>query len=149
MRRYVLDANCYIDASRNPQALNELTRFASWSAPGLHLSSIVAAELRAGVGTAKDRKKLEKDVLGPFVRRRRVLTPTAAAWDALGLALATLREKEGLQLARVRRSFAFDVLLAYSCRESGAVLVTNNAVDMQRIRRVFAFEFVMPYPDRA
>jgi predicted nucleic acid-binding protein len=147
VRKYVLDTNCYIDASRDPEVLRQLTRFSSWSAPGLFLSSVVASELRAGAGSWKARKKLEEDVLGPFVRRRRVLTPTAAAWDALGLTLATLREKEGLQLAQVRRSFAFDILVAYSCRQSGAVLVTGNARDMERIRRVFTFEYVAPYPD--
>jgi len=124
-------ANCYIDASRDPEALTQLTRFSSWSAPGLFLSSVVASELRAGVAPSKDRRKLEEDVLGPFMRRRRVLTPTAAAWDALGLTLATLREKEGLQLSELRRSFALDILLAYSCREGGAVLVTGNARDIE------------------
>jgi predicted nucleic acid-binding protein len=148
VRKYVLDSNCYIDASRDAEALTELTQFTSWSASGLFLSSVVASELRAGAGSSKDRKKLEEHVLGPFVRRGRVVTPTAAAWDALGLTLATLREKEGLQLAQVRRSFAFDILLAYSCRQIGAVLVTGNARDMERIRRVFAFEHVAPYPDR-
>jgi hypothetical protein len=77
-----------------------------------------------------------------------VVTPSVAAWDALGLTLATLREKEGLQLAQVPRSFAFDILLAYSCRQIGAVLVTGNALDMERIRRAFAFEHMAPYPDR-
>lgn len=147
MRKYVLDTNCYIDASRDSEALGQLRRFSSWSAPGLFLSSVVAAELRAGAGSARSRKKLEEDVLGPFVRRQRVLTPTAAAWDALGLTLATLREKEGLQLAHVRRSFAFDILLAYTCRQNGAVLVTGNTRDMDRIRRVFPFEYVPPYPE--
>jgi predicted nucleic acid-binding protein len=139
VRKYVLDSNCYIDASHDPIALTQLTRFSSWSAPALFLSSVVASELRAGVASAKERKKLEENVLGPFVRRGRVVTPTAAAWDALGLTLATLREKEGLQLSQVRRSFSLDILLAYSCREGGAVLVTANASDMERIRRMFAF----------
>jgi predicted nucleic acid-binding protein len=149
VRKYVLDSNCYIDASRDPQALGELRQFSDWAAPGLFLSSIVASELRAGAGPLKDRKKLEQNILGPFVRRRRVLTPSAAAWDVLGLTLATLRQQEGLQLAQVPRSFAFDVLLAYSCREGGAVLVTGNARDMERVRRVFAFDYVAPYPDRS
>jgi predicted nucleic acid-binding protein len=148
VRKYVLDANCYIDASRNAEALTQLTRFTSWSAPGLFLSGVVASELRAGSGSSKNRKTLEEDVLGPFVRRGRVVTPTAAAWDALGLTLATLRAKDGLRLAQVPRSFAFDILLAYSCRQIGAVLVTANFRDMERIRRVFAFEHVPPYPDR-
>jgi len=109
---------------------------------------MVASELRAGALSSKHRRKLEEDVLGPFVRRGRVVTPTAAAWDAVGLTLATLREKDGLQLARIPRSFAFDILLAYSCRQIGAVLVTPNARAMERIRRAFAFEHVAPYPDR-
>jgi predicted nucleic acid-binding protein len=124
-----------------------LTRFSTWSAPGLFLSSVVAAELRAGASSSKSRKELEEAILGPFVRRGRLFTPTVAAWDALGLTLATLRDKEGLELALVRRSFAFDILLAFSCRQIGAILVTANARDMERIRRVFAFEYVAPYPD--
>ena len=85
MRKYVLDANCYIDASRDGEALTQLTRFSSWSAPGLFLSSVVGSELRAGAGSSKDRKKLEEGILGPFVRRGRVVTPNAAAWDAPGV----------------------------------------------------------------
>lgn len=86
-------------------------------------------------------------MVGPFVRRGRVLTPSPNAWDALGLTLAALREAEGLTLASVGRSFAFDILIAYSCRESGAILVTRNSQDMARIGRVFAFEYVAPYPE--
>lgn len=145
----MVDANCYIDASRDTQAWAALGRFTAWAAPRLYLSSVVAAELRAGVRSARDRKKLEATVLEPFVRRNRLLTPTEAAWDALGLTLATLRAREGLQLAQVSRAFAFDILLAYSCRERGTVLVTQNARDMARIRRVFTFEYVAPYPERS
>lgn len=148
MRRYVVDANCYIDASRDAEAWAALARFAAWAAPQLYLSSIVAAELRAGVRSARERRQLEKDVVEPFVRRGRLLSPTARAWDALGLTLATLRAREGLQLAQVSRAFAFDILLAYTCREHGMVLVTQNARDMVRIRGVFRFDYVAPYPGR-
>jgi predicted nucleic acid-binding protein len=146
--KYVLDANCYIDASRDAGAWRALAQFTLWAAPRLWLSSVVAAELRAGARSARDRKQLETTVLGPFVRRGRVLTPSAAAWDALGLTLATLRRRKGLQLGEVRRGFALDILMAYSCRESGVVLVTRNARDMARIRRVFTFEYAAPYPER-
>lgn len=149
MRKYALDTNCYIDASRNPAELAELQEFVARAAPGLHVSSIVAAELLGGARSAKDRKLLEDRVLGPFARHGRILTPSAAAWDALGRSLASLHEREGLQLAQVSRSFAFDVLLAYSCREQGVVLVSANARDMARIRRVFAFQYVAPYPSPA
>jgi predicted nucleic acid-binding protein len=146
--KFVLDSNCYIDASNQPEAWAALARFLAWATPQLYLSSVVAAELRAGARNARDRARLEGLVLEPIARRGRVLTPTDRAWDALGLTLATLREKEGLLLAQVRRGFAFDVLLAYSCREAGATLVTRNTKDMARIRSVFTFWYVAPYPDR-
>ena len=149
VRKYALDSSCYIDASRDAAAFAALQGFVARVAPGLYLSSVVAAELRGGARSARDRKVLEERVLGPFARRERMLTPSAAAWDALGRTLATLRDREGLQLSQVPRSFTFDVLLAYSCREHGVVLVTSNVRDMARIRRVFTFEHVAPYPEAA
>ena len=148
MRKYVLDSNCYIDAAAEPVTLGALQRFTAWAAPGLYLSSVVAAELRAGVRSEEDREALESLVLGPFVRRSRVVTPSHAAWDALGLALAVLRRTDGLQLRQMSRSFALDILLAYSCRENGATLVTRNTRDMERIGKVFAFAHVTPYPEQ-
>lgn len=118
----------------------------SWAALGLYVSSVVAAELRAGARSVRDRRTVEDRLLGPFARHDRVLTPSAAAWEALGRTLSTLRDREGLQLAQATRSFAFDVLLAYTCRENGAVLVSANAKDMARIHRVFTFESTAPYP---
>lgn len=148
MRKYVLDSNCYIDAARDPDQLAALGQFTTWAVPQLYLSTVVAAELRAGVRSAPDRARLEQSVLGPFVRRGRVLTPSAAAWDALGLTLATLRPKTDVDPGLSKRSFAFDILLAYSAREAGAVVITSNRRDMERIRTVFAFEFTPPFPDR-
>lgn len=146
MKKYALDSNCYIDASRSAPALEALGQFVGWAAPGLYVSSVVAAEVRAGARSLKDRAMLEARVLGPFVARGRVLVPSAQAWDALAHTLGALRDAEGLQLSTVSRSFAFDILLAYSCGEQGVTLITANARDMRRIRRVFAFEFVAPYP---
>jgi hypothetical protein len=40
----------------------------------------------------------------------------------------------------------FDILVAWSCREVGAVLVSRNMKDLSRIAKVFTFEFVAPYP---
>jgi predicted nucleic acid-binding protein len=68
------------------------------------------------------------------------------SWDALGTTLATLAERDGMVLAQMRRSFLFDILIAHSCREAGATLISANARDLERIHRVFTFEFVAPYP---
>jgi predicted nucleic acid-binding protein len=53
---------------------------------------------------------------------------------------------EGLELARVSKAFANDVLLALSCREAGCVLVTGNTRNFGRIRRFAPFDFVSPWP---
>ena len=149
MPKYVLDSNCYIDAARSAEEQAALGQFVAWAAPQLYLSSVVAAELRAGARSSRDRTRLEELVFEPLVRRQRVIAPSAGAWDALGLTLATLTGKEGLEPDLVRRGFAFDILLAYSARETGATLVTRNRRDMARIHRVFAFTFVAPYPERS
>ena len=148
-RKLVLDSNCFIDATKSNAANAALELFTSRAAPRLYLSSVVAAELRAGVIDPAKRKKLDDDVLDPYVRRGRIATPSAAAWRALGDTLATLAGDEGLDLKTVRRSFVFDILIAHSCREIGAIFVSANIRDMERIARVFAFDYVAPYPDLA
>ena len=144
LRKYVLDTNCFIDATRDAAARQSLGRFVLEAAAGLYLSAVVAAELRSGAG--RGRASLERLVLAPYLRRGRVLTPSLRSWELLGTTLATLVERDGVVLAQVRRSFVFDVLIAHSCREAGATLVSANTRDLERINRVFAFDFVAPYP---
>lgn len=143
-RKYVLDTNCFIDAARDPIAGAAFETFCGHASPGLYLSAVVAAELRAGAG--RSRSRLERMVLAPYIRRGRVVAPSARSWEALGDTLATLSARHGLVLADVSRSFVFDILIAHSCREAGAILVSANTRDMERIARVFAFDYVAPYP---
>jgi predicted nucleic acid-binding protein len=145
-RKFVLDTNCFIDASRTDAGADAFTEFCARAAPGLYLSSVVAAELRAGAGNPGERRTLDRQVLLPYLRRGRVVNPSAAAWQGLGNTLAHLVEDEGLVLGEVRRSFIFDILVAWSCREIGAVLVSRNVRDLSRIAKVFTFEFRTPYP---
>jgi predicted nucleic acid-binding protein len=111
-----------------------------------HLSVVVAQELRAGVRRPRDRKALEQNVLSIFERARRVVTPSADAWHRSGDLLSKLAQKEGLEIGRVSKAFANDVLLALSCREAGCVLVTDNERDFRRIRRFVPFDFMAPWP---
>lgn len=145
----MLDTNCFVDASRTDVEAAAFAEFCAWAAPRLYLSTVVAAELRAGAGSANDRRTLERQVLSPYVRRGRLLNPSSAAWEALGKTLAALVEVEGLLFRDVRRSFVFDILIARSCRELGATLVSRNATDLSRIAKVFAFDFVPPYPSQS
>ena len=142
--KYVLDTNCFIDAARDAQHALAFEAFVAREAPQLYLSAVVAAELRAGA--SRGQRTLERAVLAPFLRRGRVLVPTLSAWDALGTTLATLAQRDGVVLAQVSRGFTLDILLAASCREAGAVLISSNTRDLERIASVFAFEFRAPYP---
>ena len=148
-RKLVLDTRCFIDASKSDGANASLDTFCAQAALRLHLSSVVAAELRAGAIDPSELKQLEEDVLRPYSRRGRIVTPSAAAWEALGTTLATLVRQDGLQLKATPRSLVFDILIAYSCRENGAILVSANTRDLSRIARIFTFDFVAPFPDLA
>ena len=145
-RQYVLDTQLFIDAFRAPAANEALQRFHRAFAPFEHLSAVVAQELRAGVKRDKDRKALERHVLAIFERAGRVFAPSADAWHRSGDLLSDMARKDGLEIGRLSKSFANDVLLALSCREAGCVLVTDNERDFQRIRKYVAFDFVQPWP---
>lgn len=142
--KYVLDTNCFIDAAADPEPF---TAFCDAAAPGLYLSSVVSAELLTGARTEKERARILRDVVRPYARRRRVFPPSARSWEALGIVLGTLRETEGLQPSGVRRGFVFDILLAHSSRELGAVVVSRNRRDMERIASVLPFPWVLPFPE--
>jgi predicted nucleic acid-binding protein len=145
-RKYVLDTQLFINAFRDPVANEVLQQFHRVFSPFEHFSVIVAQELRAGVQRAQDRKALELNVLKVFQRANRTIAPSADAWHRSGDLLAEMARHEGLEIARVSKAFANDVLLALSCREAGCVLVTDNERDFQRIRRFVQFDFIKPWP---
>lgn len=146
-RKYVLDTQLFIDAFRDPAFNEELQQFHRAFSPFEYFSVIVAQELRAGV-RARDRKALERHVLKVYERASRTITPSADAWHRSGDLLAEMARKEGLEIERVSKAFANDVLVALSCREAGCILVTDNERDFQRIRRFVQFDFTKPWPGR-
>jgi predicted nucleic acid-binding protein len=145
-RKYVLDTLLFINAFRDSTANEALQQFHRVFAPFEYLSVVVAQELRAGVKRVEDRRTLERHVLNVFKRANRTITPSSKAWHRSGSILAEMSRKEGLEVARLSKSFANDVLLALSCREAGCVLITDNARDFSRIRRFTQFEFTKPWP---
>jgi predicted nucleic acid-binding protein len=145
-RRYALDTQLFINAFREPAANETLQRFHQAFAPFEYLSVVVAQELRAGVKRDQDRKALERNVLSVFERSARTFAPSAKAWHRSGDLLSVMARREGLEIGRVSKSFANDVLLALSCLEAGCVLVTDNERDFQRIHRYAPFDYVKPWP---
>jgi predicted nucleic acid-binding protein len=145
-RKYALDTQLFINAFREPAANETLQRFHQAFAPFEYLSVIVAQELRAGVRREQDRKALERHVLSVFERSARTFAPSANAWHRSGDLLPAMARKEGLEIGRISKSFANDVLLALSCLEAGCVLITDNEPDFQRIHRYAPFDYVKPWP---
>jgi predicted nucleic acid-binding protein len=145
-RKYTLDADLYIRAFRDSGANAALRLFHTAFAPFEYLSAVVVQELRAGAQAADAADDLERHLFGPFERSGRILAPSYGAWKRAGAVLAALARTEGLELARISKGFANDVLLAATCREAGVTLVTENRRDFERIARVAPFDFVDPWP---
>jgi predicted nucleic acid-binding protein len=142
-RCYVLDTHLYVDALRTEEGRDALGLFQDAFAPFLHFSAVVAQELRAGV-PVQQAPGFEAALLAPYERRGRLITPSYAAWKEAGRVLAELVSPA--QWRSVTCSLVNDVILAMSCREAGAVLVTGNARDFARIASVRSFDFVPPWP---
>jgi predicted nucleic acid-binding protein len=147
--KYVLDTNLFIDAFRDQSTNIELQGFHEAFAPFEYLSSVVVQELRAGARSGEDLRKLERNVLDPFIDIGRLVTPSFRAWQKSGDVLARLAQTERLNLGSVTKAFGSDILLALSCREVGMTLVTRNTRDFARIQRVVPFRFVAPWPPPA
>lgn len=145
-RKYALDTNIFVHASRDGAWNAHLQVFHSAFAPFEYLSAVVVQELRAGAWSKGTASALQGGIFEPFERRRRIFTPSYAAWKLAGQVLARLVDTEGPELRNVGKAFANDVLLAASCRESGIVLITDNTRDFARIRQVISFGFVQPWP---
>jgi len=147
--KYALDTQLFIQSFRNAAANAELDHFHARYGRIEYLSAIVAQELRAGIRNDRERHALEKNVISVFERKGRSFAPSAGAWHRSGDVLAAMASSEGLELGRVSKSFANDLLLALSCREFGCVLITDNVRDFQRIQRYVPFEFATAWPSGA
>jgi predicted nucleic acid-binding protein len=143
--RYTLDTNLYVDASRDPAARAALARFSEAFAPWVYLTGVVAQELRAGVRPA-DERRLEREVLAPFVRRGRLLAPGFAEWEECGALMRRL-SLNGPPLADMSKSLVNDIHLALTCRAHGVRLVTRNVRDFARLAPLVpGFVFDAPWP---
>lgn len=143
---YAIDTNLYIRALRDAGELSRLKRFLLRAGTRLRLAGVVALELRAGAKSDAQRAAVES-LLAPYAARDRVITPSFEAFAEAGRVLAAMAERERLVLASAPPSLRYDALLAASCREAGAVLLTANRHDFARVKRYlrgFTFEDAWP-----
>lgn len=146
MRRYVLDTNIYVRAIRDRQANDDLKRFLAANTPWVYLHSVVAHELLAGALSPAMQRDTRSNLLDPFERRGRVLTPSHRAWKEAAEVMARLIREKRLSPNGITRSFPNDCLLAASARELGFTLITANPGDFGMIAEVRPFAFSLPWP---
>jgi predicted nucleic acid-binding protein len=140
--RLVLDTQIYIEALRSTEgdaALDHLEDMSTF----IWVSAVVAFELMAGA-PHRDATR-ERDILRPFIERGRLVTPSFAAWQCAGEAIAALHARRRIDKGKVLKSFASDLLLAASCAEEDITLVTRSARDFALIAEEIPFAFIPPW----
>ena len=139
---YTLDTNVLIAAIRRPSEMLLLKDFLEWALPHTALSSVVASELLAGARSDAARLFIERELLGAFQRRARIVAPSVAAWTKTGHALGRATT------ATIGASWQNDLLLAHTAREFGWTLITRDR-DFARIRpMVKGLRIEAPFPRR-
>jgi predicted nucleic acid-binding protein len=141
-----LDTNLYVRAFRSSAGARELQTFYEAFAPATYLSSVVLHELLVGANTLEKERSIRNLLARPLQRARRVITPTHAAWQSAAEAIAEMSRTEKRDLRSIPKSLVFDYLLAASCREAGATLITDNANDFAEIQKAIKFAFEPPWP---
>ena len=143
---FALDASVYIAAFREARALAELKAFRQRVGLRLVMSGIVAMELAAGAVT-DEHDAAVRSLVEPYAARGAVLPVSAESCRQAGRVLAALARHERMALDSARRSLTNDVLIATSCCEAGAMLVTNNTRDFAAIQRhLRGFRFAARWP---
>ena len=140
--KFTLDSSVLVDALRQPAELELLIEFLAWALPVTALCSVVAAELLAGARNAVSLAAVESEVLGPFVRRHRVVAPSDTAWQRTGRLLATSTS------AALGGAGQNDVLIAHTARELGWTVITRDS-DFGKLRKLIPGLLVAaPFPRR-
>ena len=146
MTRYLLDTNLYVQAVRDPGWAEALSRFVSSNLPAIHFHAVVAQELLASAVNERRMKQVDEQLIRPFEKRGRVVTPGFGTWKRAGAMISQLVQQGRMSRGGYSRSFVNDCLLAASCREAGFTLITMNGRDFELLREVATFEVSGPWP---
>jgi predicted nucleic acid-binding protein len=130
LRKVVLDTNVYVDW------LNEKLHDGLVLAPGFvrYLSAVVQMELRTGARTRRAARAVD-ELVRAYRTGRRIVVPTAGAFDDAGRALRELRDR-GVEVRPA--SLVNDVLIAQSARAIGATVITRDR-DYEKLTKVLDF----------
>ena len=140
--KVLVDTSVYITAIRQGRQGQTGLQLIEWF-PRTYLASVVSAELRAGVRSARGLREVLRFTDG-FGRVGRMVAPTPGSWNQAGDTLA--------RIARARPDLGDavlhlwnDALIALSARQVGATVVTDNVDDFALLREYVDFGFE-PFP---
>ena len=137
--KYILDTNIYIRCLRDREfALQHADQYGRY-VPFTYFSSVVAQELLVGCVDELAVRRVQKFFL-PFERVRRLVNPSSRDCKEAGLVAVRIALRHP-DLKNRKIALINDVLIALSCRQIGATLVTLNTEDFEIIREIVHFRF--------
>jgi len=143
---YLLDTNLYIRGLTDPAFGEALAQFQQRVVKQLWVSAVVVYEVTVGAHDQMRAAAWERWLVRPFRTRDRVLLPSQSTWRLAAEARRRLQASKRYQASLALASFQNDLLIAATCRELGATLITANVRDFEIIKRVIALRFTASFP---
>ena len=137
MRKIVLDTSVYIPLLRKGKMPGAVIESAGTI---VYLSIIVMQELYAGAIDQHTIKTLD-ELYNVFRKNGRVIVPSLENWRTCGLVLSQIGERHGFESIKKGR-LVNDVLIALSCKDADAVVLTSNHKDFGMIHEFVGFQFL-------
>ena len=126
----IFDTSIFVDHLRSGLHRERLA-----SLTGLiRTSAVVLAELWRGAT-----RPAEKTFLKELENNHPILTPTEKNWLESGQILGRLQTDRGFSIEKLR-DLHFDVLIALTARNQGALLISSNRIDFELIRSYREFK---------
>ncbi|MGH7627473.1 MAG: type II toxin-antitoxin system VapC family toxin [Gemmatimonadaceae bacterium] len=143
---FLLDTNLYIRGLTDPAFAEMLGAFQRAALTRLWVSAVVVYEVAVGARDARHAEAWERWLVRPFRTRERLLVPTQSTWRLAAEMRRRLRDARRYDGSLARASFQNDLLIAASCRERGATLITANARDFAMIACVVGLRYLTSFP---
>jgi len=143
---FIIDTNLYIRALRDPDFAADLEAFQETAFTRLWLSAVVLFEVMVGAFSDAHAESYDRWLVRPFDRRNRVLVPDDRSWRSVARMHREIRSLGGFDEKLAQRSFLNDMLIAATCRQVGATLLTANRADYELLNRVVGVRFLTHFP---
>ncbi len=128
-RVIIFDTSIFIDHLRTNKYAGQFQNLSGL----IRNSSVVLSELARGATNES-----ELDFVSALTRNHPILTPTERNWLESGSLLHRMNEGKRFSPEKLR-DLHFDVLIALTARNYGAIVITSNRADFELIRRYKGF----------